>query len=127
VKVFEEGMGELGFPTIDIGANNMLSSLVPEKLKGTPSSDQTVTAEDIKQGEEVTYKKKGEETWQEYMLHNGWTLLLRPEVTKVIKTKKYNRDREPIYWANIQPIFTVRRSDYETIALADIPEPETLR
>ena len=120
-------MGELGFPTIDIGANNMLSSLVPEKLKGTPSSDQTVTAEDIKQGEEVTYKKKGEETWQEYMLHNGWTLLLRPEVTKVIKTKKYNRDREPIYWANIQPIFTVRRSDYETIALADIPEPETLR
>lgn len=38
-----------------------------------------------------------EEVWQEYRTEDGYRVLLRPVVAKVLKYEKYNEFGEPIY------------------------------
>jgi len=110
LKVVEEGIGEVGFPNFRVATHNLLSALVPDKLKGPPSSDQKLTPTDIQEGTELTFDRMGTVQWQEYSLSTGWILMIKPEVAKVIRTKKYNNEREPIYWANIQAIMNVKKA-----------------
>ena len=51
-----------------------------------------------------------EEVWQEYRTKDGYRVLLRPVVTKILKYEKYNEFKEPIYSVgNIQQILDIKR------------------
>ena len=50
-----------------------------------------------------------EEVWQEYHTKDGYKILVRPVVTKVLKYEKYNAFGEPIYSVgNIQQIIDIK-------------------
>jgi len=50
-----------------------------------------------------------EEKWQEYMTTDGFRVLVKPVVVKVIRYDKYNSFGEPIYSAVIQSITNIEK------------------
>jgi len=109
-KIYMRSMSDIGFPNFEGGGSNLLSAIVPAELKGA-SSQEKLTPEDIKAGEELGFSRLLEETWQEYkILGQPWIVMIRPVVVKVIRTKKYNEFGEPVYWASIQHILNVKKA-----------------
>ena len=47
-------------------------------------------------GEDVSYNPINE-PWYEYILEDGTTLLMKVVVKRVIRTEKYNSDKDPVY------------------------------
>lgn len=86
----ERGPG--GYPEFSFKVSNVLTCLVPDRLKSAPSSQ--VADNDVV--EEMEFKVQDDE-WQEYELLNGFLLRIKPVVTKIFKHKGYNAFGEPIY------------------------------
>jgi len=109
-KIFLTGMSEFGLPNFEGGGSNLLSAIVPAKLKGPPDGGK-LTPEDVKAGEELNFSRLEKETWQEYKIRDQpWIIMIQPVLVKVIRTKKYNQFGEPAYWASVQHILNIRKA-----------------
>jgi hypothetical protein len=93
-----------GYPNFSIESMNVVSALVPDRLKGEPSKEPWNPKVD--RGEETKFDTM-EEKWQIYHTHDGFKISVRPVVTKIFSYNKYNELREPIYNLNIQQILNV--------------------
>lgn len=118
-KIIQTGVGETGIPDFGVATQNCLSAMVPQELlkkEGeVPVFEGPIRPEDVKEGLEMDYELEGTPKWQEYKMVEGWVLLLKPEVGRVVRTKCYARMGrtgllEPIYWVNIQPFYRVKRT-----------------
>ena len=101
VKVYKsvKGVDQFGFPIYGFAGASLLSATVPKGLMGTPSSDENITSADI--ADELKFTTIRED-WYEYKLTDGTILRTKTVVTKIFKTKKFNKLGEPIYWCSWQ-------------------------
>ena len=96
-----------GYPKVlSFDSVNVVSALVPPGLKRPSSKEPWNPVKDV--GKEVKFEPQ-EEKWQEYMTSDGFRILVKPVVVKVLKYDKYNNFGEPIYAANIQAITNIER------------------
>jgi len=97
-----------GYPTgVGIDSENAVAAIVPDRLKREPSKERMDYTKDV--GEEVKFAAE-EERWQSYIVRDGFKILVKPIVTKVIRYQKYNDYGEPIYSANIQSIINIEKA-----------------
>jgi len=99
-------IGDLGYPNFGVATHNVLSTMVPEELKRDQSKEPAKLPEDL--DKELSFDVI-EERWQEYRTKTGYTIRVRPTVTKVSRAKKYNQFREPLYFANIQVVVSIAK------------------
>jgi len=96
-----------GYPAgFGIDSVNAIAAIVPPHLKREPSKEPWDSARDV--GQEMKFEPQ-EEKWQSYMTPEGFKVLVKPVVTKVIKYDKYNAFGEPIYSANVQAITNIEK------------------
>lgn len=99
--------GPGGYPGFTFYVNNMLTSLVPDRLKASPTPQ--VAEVNAESAEEIGFTVQ-EEAWQEYELVDGFLVRIKPVVTKIFKYSGYNAFGEPIYSIpTIQHIQDVKR------------------
>lgn len=55
------------------------------------------------EGEIVGFKEI-KESWNEYQLEDGTNLKMKLVITRVIRTKKYKANLEPVYYVNSQNV-----------------------
>jgi hypothetical protein len=117
-KILITGMGDVGLPNLTIAAQNYISVLVPKELLKrvgeAPELNQPIGPDHIRDGEDMDFDLTGELKWQEYKTASGWLVMVRPEVGRIVRLKYYTRIgqtglMEPIYWANIQTVFRVKK------------------
>jgi hypothetical protein len=102
---------QLGYPTFSIASNNVVGALVPPHMKKEPSQEPFDPKKDL--GKEMKFETF-QETWQEYHTTDGFKVLIKPVVTKIIKYLKYNSFGEPIYnLPNIQHILNIEKIQKE--------------
>lgn len=95
-----------GYPSIAVNTTSIVCAIVPEHLKKEPSG--TGIDPSVDRPVEVDFSMT-EEVWQEYHTKDGYKILVRPVVTKVLKYEKYNAFGEPIYSVgNIQQIIDIK-------------------
>jgi hypothetical protein len=100
IKTFKSSkFDQFGKPIYSMGGTTLLTATVPKELLGTPSEDEHVSPEDIVG--ELKFTTICED-WCEYKLSDGTLLRHKTVVTKIYKTKKFNKYREPIYWCSWQ-------------------------
>ncbi len=96
-----------GYPAqLGLDSVNVATAIVPPHLKSAPSKEPWNPTRDV--GEEMKFDAL-EEKWQEYVTNDGYKILVKPVVTKVIKYKKFNDFGEPIYSTVIQAITNIER------------------
>jgi hypothetical protein len=112
VKVVPAGFSDIGTPNFTGVSQNLVSAIVPKELldKEGPVKDGPITPEDIQNGVDLDFEMMEKPRWQEYKTVDGWLVLMRPEVGKVVRLKYYNQFAEPVYWANIQPVFRTKKA-----------------
>lgn len=95
---------------IPIGLNfdsvNVVAAIVPPSLKGLPSKEVWDPRRDV--GKEIKFETQ-EEKLQEYLTHDGFKIMVKPVVVKVLKYDKRNIYGEPIYAAHVQAIINVEK------------------
>ena len=118
-KILDTGLDKMGAPNFGIGAKNCLSVVVPPDLLKpigeAPELTGPIQPEHVKEGTEIDFELIGQLKWQEYKTSTGWLVMLRPEVGRIVKLKYYVKLpegglMEPIYWANIQSVFRVKKA-----------------
>lgn len=62
------------------------------------------------EGNEIDYKEL-KENWNEYKLEDGTVIRMKSVVTRIVKTKEYNKENEPIYYVNSRNILSARVPD----------------
>lgn len=96
-----------GYPvSYGIDSTNIVTAIVPPSLKRQPSKEPLDPRRDV--GKEMKFEEQ-DVKWQEYMTHDGYKVLVKPVVVKVIRYDKYNRFGEPIYSAAIQQITNLEK------------------
>lgn len=94
--------GPGGYPKFAFHINNVVTTLVPDRLKSTPSLHAVDLNTD--QAEEIGFTVE-ENAWQEYELVDGFLVRIKPVVTKIFKYDAHNGFGEPVYNVpNIQHI-----------------------
>ena len=84
-------------------------------LGQAPELKGEITPEYVKEGTEIDFDQYGQVKWQEYRTASHWIVMVRPEVGRIVRLKYYSRMGsmeflEPTYWANIQPVYRVRKA-----------------
>lgn len=95
-----------GYPELQYFSQNLVSVIVLEKLKGTPSPQSVDIQNDVPQElrfEEIAVLD------QEYITPDGFKIIVKPVLQKVFKYNKYNELGEPIYQASIQSISNIEK------------------
>lgn len=107
-KIFRTAqMTAQGYPAnVGVDSINVVAAIVPPSLKKKPSKERWDPTKDI--GKELKFTPQQEE-WQTYMTTEGFKVLIKPVLTKVIRFDKYNDFGEPIYTANVQAITNIER------------------
>lgn len=96
-----------GYPVgVGIDAINAVAAIVPPGLKRPPSKESWDPKKDV--GQEMKFETL-EEKWQSYMTNEGFRVLVKPIVTKIIKYDKYTNFGEPVYSTVIQSITNVEK------------------
>lgn len=94
LKIVEtENRGLGGYPEFAFQVRNILTALVPDRLKSTPSPQDIV---DKRDAEEMGFTVR-EDAWQEYELVDGFLVRVKPIVIKIFKYKGHNAFGEPVY------------------------------
>jgi hypothetical protein len=107
-KIFEsKKIGDLGYPNMGVAYGFVLSTMVPEGLRGPESKEPLKLPDDI--DKEVSSKLLVESE-QEYLTADKYILTLKPVLTKVVRTKKFNALEERIYQTNIQNIVNIKKA-----------------
>lgn len=95
-----------GYPHIVVNTTSIVCAIVPGHLKKEPTDADIDPAVD--RPIEIDFAVT-EELWQEYHTEDGYKILVRPVVTKVLKYEKYNEFGEPIYSVgNVQQILDIK-------------------
>ena len=112
LKIAEStGRGPGGYPSFAFHFNNVVTTLVPDRLKSDPSSGAVEL--DMQLAKEIAFEEQ-DNPWQEYELLDGFLVRVKPVVTKIFKHDAYNAFGEPIYVVpNIQLIHDVVRAGPE--------------
>ena len=98
-----------GYPlSIGLDTVNVVSAIVDQSQKRKPTLEPINLQTD--KAEEIDFNEFGETKLQRYMTTDGYTVTVRPVVTKVLKFEKYNSYGEPIYQAIIQAITNVEKN-----------------
>lgn len=115
IKMIEsETVDAAGYPTIAVNTTNIVCAIVPDHLKKKPTG--TDVDPFVDRPTELDFSVT-DEVWQEYHTMDGYKILIRPIVTKVLKYEKYNAFGEPIYLVgNIQQILDIKRIAANTYA-----------
>ncbi|MBC7113039.1 MAG: hypothetical protein H5T34_03325 [Candidatus Methanomethyliales bacterium] len=96
-----------GYPTgLSFDSVNAVVAVVPLALKGPPSKEPWDPRRDV--GKEIKFEPQ-EEKVQEYVTNDGFKIMVKPVVVKVLKYDKRNIYGEPIYAATVQAITNVER------------------
>lgn len=102
----------IGYPNFSIASNNLVSALVPPRLKKEPSKERFDPRKDM--GQEMKFEAI-QENWQEYHTTEGFKISVKPVVTKIVRYMKYNVFGEPIYnIPNVQNILNAERIKQKT-------------
>lgn len=113
LKLLNNGLNEIGVPNFSAGSQNLVSAIVPRDLRkkdGVTKPPGPVTPDEIKSGTDLDFDLVEKPQWQEYKTTDGWIVMVRPEVGKVVKLSFYNDIGEPVYWANVQSTFRVKKA-----------------
>lgn len=98
-----------GYPTsLALDTVNVISAMVDQSERREPSKEPFNFQVD--KGEEVEFEEFGKPEIQKYMTNEGYTVTVKPVVTKILKYKKYNNYGEPVYYANIQAITNIEKN-----------------
>lgn len=121
LKLIEIDTGA-GVPNFDAAAHNLIGVSVPETLLKPEGEGELqkgeITPEQIKEGTEIDFQSMaGPEQWQEYRTKDGWIVMVRPEVGRIVRLKSYvalgpTKLLEPVYWVNIQTVFRVKKAKF---------------
>ncbi|MEM3666858.1 MAG: hypothetical protein QW222_07250 [Candidatus Bathyarchaeia archaeon] len=96
-----------GFPAgLSFDSVNAVAAIVPPTMKGQSSKEPWDPRRDV--GKEIKFEPQ-EEKWQEYITNDGFKILVKPVVVKVLKYDKRNIYGEPIYAATVQAITNVEK------------------
>ncbi|MEM3489744.1 MAG: hypothetical protein QXO75_08865 [Nitrososphaerota archaeon] len=96
-----------GFPVgLSFDSVNAVTAIVPPAMKGQPSKEPWDPRRDV--GKEIKFEPQ-EEKWQEYVTNDGFKIMVKPVVVKVLKYDKRNIYGEPIYAATVQAITNVEK------------------
>jgi len=96
-----------GLPVgLSFDSMNVVTAIVPPALKGPPSRESWDPRKDV--GKEIKFEPL-EEKWQEYVTNDGFKIMVKPVVVKVLKYDKRNIYGEPIYAASVQTITNVEK------------------
>lgn len=99
--------GPGGYPKFGFQINNVVTTLVPDRLRSAPST--RVVDLNTEPAKEIGFTVQ-ENEWQEYELVDGFLVRIKPVVTKIFKYDAHNGFGEPIYSVpNIQHIQDVIR------------------
>lgn len=98
MKVKKVGPDEQGKASLDVGGQPLIVSYnVPKELRGSPSTELYSPEQILKAVEsEVRYNTISED-WNEYLLEDTTRIRVKITVSRVLRTKLFNRDGEPIY------------------------------
>ncbi|MEM2875956.1 MAG: hypothetical protein QXL67_03260, partial [Candidatus Bathyarchaeia archaeon] len=100
-KIFRPAdMTPEGYPIgLSFDSINAVAAIVHPSQKGPPSREPWDPRRDV--GTEIRFEPT-EEKWQEYVTHDGFKILIKPVVVKVLKYDKRNSYGEPIYATTVQ-------------------------
>lgn len=98
-----------GYPlSLGLDSVNAISAMVRTSELRPPTGESVNSQKDV--GEEIKFEEIGDTPLQRYMTDDGYTVTVKPIVTKVLKYKKYNVYGEPVYQAIIQAITNVEKN-----------------
>jgi hypothetical protein len=103
LKAFVEGIDSTGNVTFGAGAKLLLTVSVPPELKGSRTT-QSYTDQEIASSivaEDLPFETVRED-WNEYKSAEGITLGVKPIVTTVSRTSKYDMNGDPVYYVKHQ-------------------------
>jgi hypothetical protein len=96
-----------GYPAgMGFDSANAVAAIVPPNLKRRPSKEPWNPNRDV--GKEMKFEPQQEE-WQSYMTTEGFKVLVKPVVTKVVRYDKFNQYSEPVYAASVQAITNIEK------------------
>lgn len=98
-----------GYHNFGVSYTEVIVSALDVSDHGEPSTDMTIKAEDVVG--EVDVVARYEEKWQEYKTKGliPYIIRVRPVLTKVLKTNKYNAYGEVIYQVFTQNIIDIKK------------------
>lgn len=107
LKIFRsKKVGKTGYPAFAITSRNMVSAIVPDKLKGKPPKKPPKRPYDIDR--ELSLEPL-DVKWQEY-LTKDYKIRVKPTLVKIFRAKAFNDFGEPIYvTSTLQPIVDVKK------------------
>jgi hypothetical protein len=98
LKVFKSSENDQhGLPIYRLGGTSLMSTIVPKELHGKPSEKEETDSKDILC--EMKFSVICED-WCDYKASDGIILKSKTEVTKIVKSKKFNKDGEPMYFTD---------------------------
>ena len=95
-----------GYPNMTVSSENVVSAIVPDRLKRVPSQEPFNPQTDI--AEELGFEQM-EIKQQEYLTPDGFKVVVTPVLQKVFRYSKYNQYGEPAYSVNIQPLPNIEK------------------
>jgi hypothetical protein len=95
-----------GYPELQYISQNLVSAIVPEKLRGIPSIQPVDTQNDIP--EELRFEEL-EIKDQEYITPDGFKIIIKPVLQKIFKYNKFNGTGEPVYQATMHSIPNIEK------------------
>ncbi len=95
-----------GYPELQYISQNLVSVIVPEKLRGIPSIQPVDTQNDIP--EELRFEEL-EIKDQEYITPDGFKIIIKPVLQKIFEYNKFNGTGEPVYQATMHSIPNIEK------------------
>ena len=95
-----------GYPELQYISQNLVSAIVPEKLRGIPSIQPVDIQNDIP--EELRFEEL-EIKDQEYITPDGFKIIIKPVLQKIFKYNKFNGAGEPVYQATMHSIPNIEK------------------
>jgi hypothetical protein len=104
IKTRKSGkIDSFGNPVYDLNMKEVVGVIPPPDLLGTPTP-----FEKKELGESITDEDMSftlvQQPWNEYKLEDGTTIKIMAVLTIVSKTSKYDKNGEPVYLLNFQPM-----------------------
>jgi hypothetical protein len=90
-----------------INSTNIISTFV-SKDKRKPEAFVPHSRAELRESEDIEFEVL-QENFSVYDLSNGFVLSVKPVVAQVLKTKFYNKEGEPIYSVNVNPIVKIKK------------------
>lgn len=128
VAKVNRGFDQNGQPAYTLNSQNVVSSHVPEHLRGQPSTTPFNVADPstFKVVASLDFDRVGQEQWNVYNLADGSVLKTRLEVSSVARIDKYGPDGDPVYFTQTQSLVRFKVSENVLKqAKAAIRKPDT--